>query len=127
MTKIFIFLKGENLRVSLKKITNAGFEGFSYLALEKFSHNEAELLRAKNGKRVIRNFTEEEKDSFLKEYLNVVGQLNCQQDGPFWWATDICSKNRFMSPFGPLLEKFWIASQVIKETKDPILRTNILA
>jgi len=46
----------------------------------------------------------ENRESFLEDYLALMADLNSQQNSLLWWATDISSKNRFNTPIPGLLQ-----------------------
>ena len=49
----------------------------------------------------------EQRDEFLRSYLNVMDELAGQNGNDLeWWATDIASKSRFTSPLPKLLNTF---------------------
>ncbi len=57
------------------------------------------------------------RERFLREYVDVVGALNCELASRYWWATDISSKNRFTSKLSFSLQQFLSAMEVAKSHK----------
>ncbi len=64
----------------------------------------------------------EERDRFCSEYVDLLGALNQRFSSRRWWATDLSSKNRFLSRYSHLLQEFWMILEVAqKETYDCLL------
>jgi len=58
------------------------------------------------GKSSFTEATEEKKEAFLKDYLDLIGSMGKDNGSSrLWWATDISSKNRFESKLMPLLQE----------------------
>jgi len=44
-----------------------------------------------------KNFNDLSKDSFCREYIDLIGKLGAKQNSIYWWGTFVSSKNRFSS------------------------------
>ena len=64
----------------------------------------------------------EEKDQFLKAYVDLIGQIGIELNSITWWASDISSKNRINSKLPMVLYEFLFILQSIKQLKSfPLL------
>ena len=82
----------------LKKFLKAEKDDFSYIFISKDLGN----LRSELQKRSIReisieNVSEEVKDRFMKDYIDMIGKLSQRNNTIYWWACSISSKNPFLS------------------------------
>lgn len=56
------------------------------------------------------------RDQVLREYVELIGDLNARMSSVMWWATDFSSKNRFNSHLPDILHKFLLT---VERLKDP--------
>jgi len=54
------------------------------------------------------------KEVFIKEYIELIGNLGKKEKDISWWATDIASKNRFQSKLPLFLSQLSIIAKVIE-------------
>ena len=66
-------------------------------------------------------WNEEDRRDFLKAYVDTVGQLSAFNHSLLWWATDLSSKNSFLSPLADPLEKFFKTARLIQRSDDEVL------
>lgn len=52
--------------------------------------HEVEVIRPKE-------YSKNQREEFLREYIDLIGALGQEYNGLLWWATDMSSKNRFTS------------------------------
>ena len=67
------------------------------------------------------SWSQQEKDDFLRAYVDLVGQLSACNNSLLWWATDISSKNRFLSLLNDPLEKLFKILRLIKRSEEELL------
>ena len=68
-------------------------------------------------------FSEEERGEFIHDYTAFIASLNfTYKDQSLWWATDISSKNRYVSSLPDLIEEILEIERTLKYCKkDPLL------
>ena len=63
-------------------------------------------------------WTQQQRETFLKAYLQVVQSLSLHNQKTFlWWATDVSSKNRFTSPLPGLLQEFLVIWTMVRDAR----------
>ncbi len=65
--------------------------------------------------------TEDSRREFLSAYVDCVGRLSVHNHSLLWWACDISSKNRFLSPLVQPLEQFFKSIHLIKKSNEDVL------
>jgi len=65
--------------------------------------------------------TEDSRREFLSTYVDCVGRLSVHNHGLLWWASDLSSKNRFLSPLAGPLEQFFKLIHLIKKSNEDAL------
>ncbi|MDP2652761.1 MAG: hypothetical protein Q8Q08_01895 [Candidatus Omnitrophota bacterium] len=59
-------------------------------------------------------FSPEDRELFLRDYVNLIGELSSEFNSRLWWATELSSKNRFNSNLPFLLQKFLTAVRAVQ-------------
>jgi len=114
MAYVAIIENTGELKAYLETVSLKPGESCQCLALESPTEEIQKLLSAKKIEEISFSFNSNERERFLKEYVDFVGALDVNQDNLLWWATDISSKNRFTSGLAFLLQQFWLTKEKIK-------------
>ena len=65
------------------------------------------------------HITKSEGEDLLKQYVDIIGQISsinyCSKS---WWATDISSKNRLLSPMQETLNQFIFSKKAVDQCVD---------
>ncbi len=62
------------------------------------------------------DMTEAQREEFIGLYIDAVAQLSKAQQSRQWWATNISSKNRFLSPLVGPLQDYYICQNLLNQT-----------
>jgi len=86
-----------------------------YLIFGEISRQNTEFLQ-KEGAEIVKrkDYSKDQKEAFLKEYIDLIGALSLEQNTFLWWATDVSSKNRFRSNLSMILQQFTEIVNVIE-------------
>lgn len=98
MKKSVFLVKSEQIPSIFKKLfSNVDGKKF-FLSFTFLSERHFSLLRH-NGFCYFQGsiYSEQEKESFLKEYVDLIAGISKANDSILWWATDLSSKSRFAS------------------------------
>ncbi|MBU2511639.1 hypothetical protein KJ966_09870 [bacterium] len=80
-------------------------------------HSDVAALLVNNNIQELHNhvFPEKKKAEVLSDYIKIIDSLSVSNGSdPLWWATDIASKNRFMSPVLKILTEYVKYAEVIQ-------------
>lgn len=102
------------IHAAVKKLSLEG-RGNKCLILGGVPQNIRDFLSEKSVEVIRRpEYTVNEREAFLKEYIDFIGSLSLEQNNLLWWATDISSKNRFTSNLSELLQQYVESIKMIK-------------
>lgn len=66
-------------------------------------------------------FSEEEREKFLREYIDAIGMISRDSDSVWWWGTDIASRNRFASRIPELFQEFFSVTQAAEQSQCSVI------
>ncbi len=115
MARVTFIQNPKHLEPFLKKLSVTAEKNCQCMILEGRTEPFKTVLAEKNIGQVTHPFSQEEREKFLKEYVDFVGTLDVLNSDRLWWATDVSSKNRFTSQLPFFLQQFWLAKEKIKK------------
>ena len=92
-----------------------------YGSTKEDTHKDAKKALEENGFEQVLDIDHHTKDAFLKEYINLIGLLGGKNNSQEWWASNIVSKNRFISNLPTYLHEFLKICQAAQHESFDIL------
>ncbi|MBN1636154.1 MAG: hypothetical protein JW920_06545 [Deltaproteobacteria bacterium] len=115
MSKIFIFKSPQKLEPYLKGFADTETSNHKFIYFGELDTNVGMLLEEHGISEVKRSRHDETyRLKFLQEYIDLIGTIGKEQNSRTWWASDIASKNRFMSNLPFLLHQFLTVIETIE-------------
>ena len=85
-----------------------------YVVLGEVHADAVQELRRLGFQEVVHpRYGKEQREEFLREYIDLIGLIGKEHGSREWWATHIASKNRFVSRIPHHLQKFIVAMETI--------------
>ena len=66
-------------------------------------------------------YSEAERENFLREYIDVIGKISKDCTSPWWWGTDIASRNRFASRIPELIGEFLSLVRIVEQSQHSVI------
>ncbi len=66
-------------------------------------------------------YSTDEREKFLREYIDVIGKISQDCASPWWWGTDIASRNRFASRIPELLQEFFSLTRTLEQSQYSVI------
>jgi hypothetical protein len=120
--KIIILHSQTEIEKNIIKKYFQGSDGrsFAYLCLDKKMQNFCDSIKNTKATKVkLPTLSNYEHKNILKDYVNLVGEISfVNSKSKIWWASDISSKNRLLSPLLSTLENINFIINSIKFCRD---------
>lgn len=118
-----LFDSHKDLKGHLERLETNKSGKYRYIFCGEKDAKAIHLLGKDNFQEIIHApYDESYRKRFLKEYIDLVGNLGKDHNTKRWWATDIASKNRFTSRLPLLLHQFLgIVDTIQREECDQLI------